>query len=153
MRFAVAARVEDCYEDLRRQWWGTPESLHIDCWSELTHADGYAVSLRPEPFQGRERLFFANLGGYDPGQFTELHDNVFVVAPDKEAAKKRGVAMVKKWMRPHRDALFEVEHLIGLDEVAAGYGLHVHLAAVTDAPPFTFTTACYIKIGSQTPGS
>jgi hypothetical protein len=28
MRFAVGERMEDYYESLRRQWWGTPESLH-----------------------------------------------------------------------------------------------------------------------------
>jgi hypothetical protein len=41
MRFAVGEGMEDCYESLRGQWWGTPESLHIDCWSEITHSDGY----------------------------------------------------------------------------------------------------------------
>jgi hypothetical protein len=153
MRFAIAGRLEDCYEDLRRQWWGTPDSLHIDCWSELTHADGYAITLRPEPFNGPERLFFANLGGYDPEQFTELHSNVFVVAPDREAAAKRSVSMIKQWKRAHRDTLFEVEHLLGLDDVAEAYGLHVHLTQVALEPPFAFTTACYIKIGSQASGS
>lgn len=152
MRFAIAERMEDCYEDLRRQWWGTPESLHIDCWSELTHADGYAITLRPERFSGPERLFFANLGGYDPDQFTELHRDVFVVARDKEAAAKRSVSMIKEWKRPHRDTLFEVEHLLGLDEVADAYGLHIHLAPMALEPPFTFTTACYIKIGLPASG-
>jgi hypothetical protein len=149
MRFAVAERMEDCYEDLRRQSWGTPASLHIDCWCELKHADGYAVTLRPEPFSGPERLFFANLGGYDPEQFTELHSNVFVVAPDKSTAKTRSLATISHWKGTHRDTLFEVEHVLGLAEVAATYELHVHLAPAPDHPPFAFVTGCYIKIGSK----
>jgi hypothetical protein len=55
---------------------------------------------------------FANLGGYDADQFTELHSNVFVVAPDEAGAKKRALATVDHWMKPHRDTLFEVEHII-----------------------------------------
>jgi hypothetical protein len=138
MRFAVGERMEDCYESLRRQWWGTPESLHIDCWTELKDADGYSINLRAGEFSGPERLFFVNLGGYDPGQFTELHSNVFVVAADKAAAKIRGLATVSHWKQPHRDTIFEVEHIIGLSEVAAPYGLHIHLAPASDSDPFPF---------------
>jgi hypothetical protein len=153
MRFSVGQRMEDCYESLRRQWWGTPPSLHIDCWAELTHADGYSVTLRPEPFGGPERLFFANLGGYDPDQFTELHSNVFVVVPDQPSAKSRGLAAINHWKGKHRDTLFEVEHILGLDEIAAAYGLHIHLAPLSKPRRFIFTTGCYIKIGSPGGGA
>ncbi len=151
MRFAVGDRMEDCYDSLRRQWWGTPQSLHIDCWTELTHSEGYAIELRAEPFPGRERLFFANLGGYDAEQFTELHRNVFVVAGDKASAKKRALATVGHWVKPHRDSLFEVEHLIGLSVITAPYGLHIHLARMADAPPLPFVTGCYIPLGAESP--
>jgi hypothetical protein len=147
MRFAVGERVEDCYENLRRQWWGTPESLHIDCWTGLTHSDGYSISLRPEVSSGIEKLFFVNLGGYDPDQFTELHSNVFVVAPNKAEAKKRALATVNHWIKPHRDTLFEVEHIIGLSEVTVPYGLHIHLAPTTNTQPLAFVIGCYIRLG------
>ena len=152
MRFAVGESMEACHDELRRQWWGTPESLHIDCQGELTVADGYAVALRPEPFAGPERLFFANLGGYDPEQFTELHSNIFVVAADKMAATKRGLATIRHWKMFHRDTLFEVEHIINLDEIAAAHGLHIHLAPAPDAARFSFTCR-YLKIGTQRHGS
>jgi hypothetical protein len=149
MRFAVGKRIEDCYESLRLQWWGTAESLHIDCWSEITHTDGYSISLRPEASSGVEKLFFANLGGYDANQFTELHSNVFVVAPNKTAAKKRALATVNHWMKPHRDTLFEVEHIIGLSEVTAQYGFHIHLAPTAETLPLAFVTGCYIRLNAQ----
>lgn len=94
--------------------------------------------------------FFANLGGYDVEQFTELHSNVFVVASDKADAKKRALTTVNHWMKPHRDTIFEVEHIIGLSEVAAPYGLHIHLAPAPGALPLPFITGCYIRLGSIT---
>lgn len=45
-RFVLAASMEETYAELRRQWWGIPRSLHIDCWAEISHADGYDISLR-----------------------------------------------------------------------------------------------------------
>lgn len=150
MRFAVGERMEDCYESLRQQWWGTPESLHIDCWLELTHSDGYEFTLRPEPFTGPEKLFFANLGGYDAEQFTELHRNVFVVAEDKKAAIKRALTTVPHWLKPHRDALFEVEHIISLAEIAASHGLYIHLTPTALDQPLPFVTGCYIKLHQAT---
>jgi len=149
MRFAVGERMEDCYESLRRQWWGTAESLHIDCWAELTHSDGYSFELREEPFSGSEKLFFANLGGYDPEQFTEIHKNVFVVAADKKAAIKRALASVNHWMKPHRDALFELEHIIGLADVAESHGVHIHIFPTSNDQPLPFVTGCYIRLNIQ----
>ena len=35
------------------------------------------------------KLFFVNLGGYDPDEFTELHKNVLLVAPDAKTAKAK----------------------------------------------------------------
>lgn len=50
MRFVVAPAITDTYDELRRQWWVIPKSLHIDCWAEIDHVDGYDISLHPEPF-------------------------------------------------------------------------------------------------------
>jgi hypothetical protein len=146
VRFAVGRCVEDCYDSLRKQWWGTPESLHIDCWAELTNSDGYEFHLREEPYHGDEKLFFANLGGYDMDQFSEIHNNVFVVATDKKAAIKRALETVTKWIKPHRDTLFEVEHIIGLSEVTKSHGLHIHISPAPTSGNFSFTTGCYIRL-------
>jgi hypothetical protein len=146
MRFAIGRQVEDCHESLRQQWWGTPESLHIDCWIRLTNADGHSIHLRAEKFPGPQRLFFVNLGGYDPAQFTELHSNIFVVANDKAAAKTRALVTVKQWKQPHRDTLLEVENILGLSDIASPLGLHIHLAPSPESPPDPFTIG-YFPIG------
>jgi Domain of Unknown Function (DUF1543) len=77
VRFSVGETAEDCFDDLRRQWWGEPKSLHLDAWGAVEQADGYDVELSAEPSKSAQaKLFFVNLGGYDPAEFTELQRNV-----------------------------------------------------------------------------
>lgn len=139
MRFVVAPSITETYDELRRQWWGRPGSLHNDCWAEIALADGYDVSLRPEPFHGVERLYYVNLGGYDEGDFSEKHRNVFVVADTVARAKARAVKRAKGWDQPHRDDMYEAEQAFALDEAAGVERLHIHLTpgAVMQDSPFT----------------
>ena len=66
-----------------------------------------------------------------------------MVAADKDTAKKRALAMVKEWLKPHRDKLFEVEHIVGLSEVAEASGLHIHLEPEPHLAPPSFVTGLY----------
>ena len=102
--FARGERIEDCLPSLHAQWRGEPASLHLDGWGRLDAADGHRIALRDAPPAG-DRLFFVHLGGYDPGRFTELHDNLFVVAPDAKAAKARALSQARYPKLAHRDAL------------------------------------------------
>jgi hypothetical protein len=131
VRFVVAASIEDTHDELRRQWWGAPRSLHIDCWTEVVHADGYDISLLPEPYVGPEKLFFVNLGGYERGEFAERHRNVFVVAENEAKAKSRALKGVREWIEPHRDDLYEAEKAFCLSEPIGDLRLHVHLQRAT----------------------
>jgi hypothetical protein len=139
MRFVAAPSIKETYEVLRQQWWGRPGSLHIDCWSELSHADGYEIALRPEPFEGAERLFYVNLGGYDRAEFSEKHRNVFVVAATTNEAKSRAMKLAKGWAAPHRDDMYEADQAFALDDVARAERLYIHLTAapLSGDPPFT----------------
>jgi hypothetical protein len=139
MRFVVAPTIEATREELLRQWWGKPGSLHIDCWAEVSHADGYEVSLRPEPFDGSERLYYVNLGGYDGVDFAEKHRNVFVVADSLSGAKSRAIKLAKGWSDPHRDEMYEAEQAFALTEAASAERLHIHLTAGLQAGPLPFT--------------
>ncbi|MGC1555455.1 MAG: DUF1543 domain-containing protein, partial [Bradyrhizobium sp.] len=38
VRFSIGEAAEDCHDDLRRQWWGEPRSLHLDCWGAVEQA-------------------------------------------------------------------------------------------------------------------
>lgn len=139
VRFSIGETIEACHDDLRRQWWGDADSLHLDCWGAVEQADGYDVEVTGEAVrQGVDRLFFANMGGYDPTEFAELHRNVLLVAPDATAAKRRALALIRNWAHPHKDNIFEVENLVDLNEAATGYGYRLRLAKATAEKPFVF---------------
>ena len=141
IRFVVAPALEATYPALRAQWWGRPGSLHIDGWAEIDRADGYRVSLRPEPAEGPLKLFYVNLGGYDATDFVERHRNVFVVAETVAQAKARAVKRARDWMEPHRDDLYEAEQAFGLEASAEAAKLHIHLIPDPSAGDPAFTTA------------
>ena len=127
MRFVVAEALAETHDELRRQWWGTPDSLHVDCWAELHHADGHEIELRSEPFVGEEKLFYVNLGGYDGPEFLEKHRNVFVVARTLSEAKARALHAGKGWKDLHRDDLYEAENAYCLDQAVEGTRLYIHV--------------------------
>ena len=108
VRFSIGETPEDCHADLREQWWGDPESLHLDCWGAVEQADGFDIVLTKDaPQEGTDKLFFVNLGGYNACEFTELHRNVLLVAPDAKAAKAKALSQIGSWSLPHKDKLFE----------------------------------------------
>lgn len=137
-RFVLAETLEDTVPELKSTWWGTPESLHMDCWGELTSADGHNIHLKPEPATGEDKLWFVNLGGYDPTDFTELHKNVFVVAPTESKAKVRALKQILDWKSHHKDYIQDVEKLTCLSEIALAKGLYIHLEKTDTPTPFTF---------------
>ncbi|WP_370677142.1 DUF1543 domain-containing protein [Pleomorphomonas sp. PLEO] len=146
IRFSIGDKVEDCFADLRAQWWGDKAKFHVDCWAAIEQADGHDITLRttaPEPTPNR--LFFINLGGYDPAEFTEQHKNVLIVAEDANAAKAKALKLVKGWKQPHKDKLFEVDQAVDLSAALRQYGHFIHLTKASEMKPFEFT-ADYILI-------
>jgi len=148
MRFIVAPTIADTYDELRRQWWGIPKSLHIDCWAEISQVDGYEVELRPEPFAGPEKLYYLNLGGYDASEFLEKHKNVFIVARSAAEAKRRAIKEAKPWNVPHRDQMYEAEQVFSLDDCARARRLYLHLTPSAQVKHLTFTCG-YVPIKSR----
>ncbi|WP_445681244.1 DUF1543 domain-containing protein [Radicibacter daui] len=163
VRFSVGETAEACHDDLRRQWWGNPSSLHLDCWGAVEQADGYDVTLaekagaeeagaesagtKQDETPGGPRLFFVNLGGYDPREFAELHRNVLLVAADEATAKRKAVELIKGWMLPHKDNLYEVEGLVDVSAAAAAAsGRRLHLTPASAEKPFEFICT-YLPIG------
>ncbi|WP_404337729.1 DUF1543 domain-containing protein [Sphingomonas sp. MMS12-HWE2-04] len=138
VRFIVAERIRDTHAQLRAEWWGSPGTLHIDCWAEISQVDGYAVTLRPEPANAAEKLWFVNLGGYDGKDFAEQHKNMFVVAASMKEAKARAMATIQGWKDAHRDDMYEAELAFALDG-RIGDRLHIHLSPAQDATAPQFT--------------
>ena len=149
IHFAIGETIEETYDQLREQWWGVPQSLHLDAWGALRYVDGYAIELKKSPPPAlNKKLYFVNLGGYDAEQFTELHRNLFVMADDPAEAKKLALAKaaVSDWQVPHRDYLLEVENCVNLQTHLSAKGYHLHLTPSDQDIPFTFTCR-YTPIG------
>jgi hypothetical protein len=139
VRFSVGATPEDCYADIRRQWWGDPQSLHLDSWGAVEQADGYDISISHGLPKAEERLFFVNLGGYDPGEFNELHKNLLLVAADAKTAKAKALAQVSGWHQPHKDRIFEIEKAVDLSAAVGSAGYKLDLTPARAVRPFQFT--------------
>ena len=147
MRFVIANSIEDTYDELKKTWWGIPESLHLDAWGVLRYADGHAIHLAAEPAQNTQnKLYFVNLGGYDKNQFTELHNNVFVVAENESQAKVNAVKQIAGWESPHRDNQYQIENIVDITKIAASKDVYIHLHPTHKAQEFEFTCR-YVPIG------
>ena len=146
LRFVVAARIEETFEELKKTWWGLPESLHLDCWGALEFADGHRLEFSSTPSQSPQKLFFINLGGYSKKEFTEVHRNVFLVAETEAEAKKRAVTMIQDCEQGHKDHLYDVESAICLTEALKTQDVHLNLKPVSVAPQFQFEFG-YVPIG------
>ncbi len=141
-RVIAATSFDECLPQIKQQWWGIPDSLHLDCWGELVHADGYDIVLKAEPYTGEEKLWFINLGGYMKNEFSELHKNVFIVAKREVQARAKALKEILDWDGHHKDCQFEVEKILNLDAVLP-QGLHLHLTPNPNGAEFAF--ACGYK--------
>ncbi|MEB3166914.1 MAG: DUF1543 domain-containing protein [Cyanobacteriota bacterium] len=132
VRFVAGRTIEDTLPELRRQWFGRREGLHLDSLMAVRAVDGWAVTLGREPAAPRpERLWFVNLGAYRPECLLELHHIGLVVARSPQAAK--GAAR-RRWLRDaqqtHKDDLLAVDDCLALEqlELLNGERWHVQLS-------------------------
>lgn len=137
VRFVAGATLDDTLPALRRQWFGRRRGLHIDSFMVVRQVGSFAVELRREPFEGLERLWFVNVGGYRPEQLAEEHSFGLVVAPTAEKAKRQALA---GWLPGvqgrHKDDLRALEAVDDCLPLVVVEGWRVHLLPTTDpAPP------------------
>ena len=126
--FAIGPTIEQTYAQLRQQWFGEAVGLHLDSWMTVDGVEDWQVRLSQDaPAADAPRLFFVNLGGYVEGQFGEDHRYLLVVAADAVEAKRKALAQAQsQWIKPHRDALLEVDSCLPVGPIG---GLHVQLRA------------------------
>ena len=131
VRFVAGASIDDTLPELRRQWFGRREGLHLDSYMAVRAIDGWAVSLVREPAEPRpERLLFVNLGAYRPDSLAELHHFGLVVARSLQVAK---AAAKRQWLagalQQHKDDLCAVDDCLAIEqlEVLGGERWYVQL--------------------------
>jgi len=124
--FAVAPGIEQSYPQLRQQWFGDAAGLHLDSWMTVDGVEQWRGRLSADvPAADAPRLYFVNLGGYVAGEFGEAHRYLLVVADDPADAKRKALRQAgAAWIKPHRDALFEVDSCLPVGPIG---GLYVHL--------------------------
>ena len=129
VRWVVGSKIEDTYDALRKDWFGTFEGLHIDSYKKIKYVDGYKVTLKDienkklknnKLVNGKytnKSLWFVNLGGYDPSSMQEKHEFGLVVASNKLEAKNKAKS---KWLlgsqKKHKDDIASLKILIGCDD-------------------------------------
>jgi len=129
--FVVGRSIEDTYTQLLDDWFGSPESLHLDSWFEVRVVDGHAVTLSEAAQNSPKKLYFVNVGGYLPDKFIEFHETGFVVAETLREAKDTARKKLLVGMQSvHTDDVFDVDDCIEISRI----GRHFISLHATDAP-------------------
>ena len=45
VRWVVGSKIEDTYDTLRKDWFGSSKGLHIDSYKKIRYIDGYKINL------------------------------------------------------------------------------------------------------------
>lgn len=132
--FTVGPTIEATYDQMLAAWFADGRPPHIDSWMELAVVDGSRIALTTAAGAGNgQDLWHVNLGYYEAGEagFVEGHENLFVVAPDADAAKARAKQLARRAPveRLHTDAINKVSDRLA----AAGSPFRVEIAEIAAA--------------------
>ena len=125
IQFVAANEPKDAWPALRAAWFGDKDKIHIDGYSRITWVEGYSVTLSAEPSSSAEKLFFVNVGGYQPDNLAELHAFDLFVAKNAQQAKTKALKTLLSGVKQqHKDNLKEVDDYLLLEKVGE---LFIHL--------------------------
>jgi hypothetical protein len=129
VRWVIGSKIEDTYDTLRNDWFGSPKGLHIDSFKKIKYIDGYKINLinfekdkiEKKQFVNKNNpknyLWFVNIGGYKPTSMQEQHEFGLVIASSKLEAKKIAKS---KWLigckKKHKDDIASLEKLVSCDD-------------------------------------
>ena len=122
VRWVVGETIEATLPALRQEWIGRRRGLHIDSYRCIEHVDGHRVEVVEEIEHSASvdgpRLWFVNLGAYDPTSMAEQHQFGVIVARSSASAKARAR---QRWLRGleqmHKDDLHPIEMDSALDDL------------------------------------
>ena len=125
VRWVLGKTIEDTFHELRKQWIGKIKGLHIDSYKCIKYVDGYEVVLSKSnkgslirPKTEDLKLWFVNLGGFNPKKMYEEHEFNLIVAKKAIQAKKKPK---KKWetnlKKKHNDDYSGIYYLEQVDDI------------------------------------
>ena len=96
VRWVIGESLEDTFPELREQWHGKISGLHIDSYKCIKYIDGYEIVITKSnkdnlnhPQIEDLKLWFVNLGGYNPKKMYEEHEFNLIVAKKAIQAKNK----------------------------------------------------------------
>ena len=129
VRWVVGSKIEDTYDTLRKDWFGSPKGLHIDSYKKIKYIDGYKINLiyfekdkidkkqLVKKNKAKKHLWFVNIGGYNPTSMQEKHEFGLVIASNKLEAKNIAKS---KWLigckKKHKDDIASLAMLFSCDD-------------------------------------
>ena len=129
VRWVIGSKIEDTYDTLRKDWFGSPIGLHIDSYKKIEYIDGCKINLinlekdkiakkqLVYTNKTKKHLWFVNLGGYNPTSMQEKHEFGLLAASNKLEAKNIAKS---RWLigckKKHKDDIASLEMLISCDD-------------------------------------
>jgi hypothetical protein len=115
--FGIASSLKELVPAIRESWPEAARDLHIDAYREVTSVNGYKISVRPktQDAPSGHKLFFLNLGGYQPGEFDEFHYKVLVPAESSSEAIRYAKTTVFYKQMGFKGAPSHIDEKYGLD--------------------------------------
>ena len=124
VRWVVGSKIEDTYDTLRKDWFGSLKGLHIDSYKKIKYIDGYKINLINfekkkidkkkivKKNKAKKYLWFVNIGGYNSTSMQEKHEFGLVTASTKLEANNIAKS---KWLigckKKHKDDIYSLEML------------------------------------------
>ena len=129
VRWVVGSKIEDTYDTLRKDWFGSSKGLHIDSYKKIQYIDGHKINLinfekdkidkkqLEKKSKAKKYLWFVNIGGYKPTSMQEKHEFGLVIASTKFEAKNIAKS---KWLigckKKHKDDIASLDMLLRCDD-------------------------------------
>ena len=124
--FATGGAIEATYEKLMDRWFGDPLSVHIDLPDRTDRGRWLSHPARAATGRRSRNAVLHQPGGIiQPGEFTELHANAFLVGSDEQVVKERAKQeLLGGADSVHKDDLLDIDDCLRINLVD---GLYVHL--------------------------
>ena len=128
VRWVIGSKIEDTYNVLRKDWFGDVDGLHIDSYKKIYSVDGYKIKIKKSQIKksaihlikkvkNTKKLWFINLGGYDPKSMQEKHEFGLVVASTASDAKKMAKSKwLNSFLKKHNDDINCLQRFSDVDD-------------------------------------
>ena len=128
VRWVIGSKIEDTFDVLRKDWFGSIDGLHIDSYKKIYSVDGYKIKIKKSQIKkstnkfikevnNNKKLWFINLGGYDPKSMQEKHEFGLLVASTASDAKKTAKSKwLNSFLKKHNDDIDCLQSFSNIDD-------------------------------------